>query len=76
MEQLGLRVLKENSCGNEAVDVQPSSLQCREYQGCDEGNRVVWCPHENNLDPQGDFYTHNWPRDAAGTIMKFFEGLR
>ena len=68
--------LKENSCGAEVIDVQPSSLQCREYQGCDGDNPVVWCPHEIDYDSQGDFYTHNWPRDAAGAIMEFFEKLQ
>ncbi len=68
--------MKENACSGESDLVTPYSLECREYRECDAGNAVVWCPHNLDVDPQGNYYPHNWPREAAPTIVEFFRGFK
>ncbi len=68
--------LKENGCELTSELVQPDALKCQLYKNCDGGNTVMWCPHELDKDPRGVLYPHNWPREAAPTIVKFFEGMR
>ena len=68
--------IRENACSAESDAVLPYSLLCRKYQSCDAGNDVIFCPHELDIDPQGNYYPHNWPREATPTIVEFFRGFR
>ncbi len=66
---------EDNECGWASQPVEPSLLKCREYDGCIPSSPVVWCPHELDMDPQGDYYPHNWPREATPAILRFFADL-
>lgn len=68
--------LRENGCTTQSEPVQPDALKCRLYKDCDGGNTVMWCPHELDKDNRGVYYPHNWPREAAPAIGKFFGGFR
>lgn len=68
--------VKENACLSQTKPMEPQTLLCREYAGCDGGNAVVWCPHEIDVDERGVRYTHNWPRDASTAIVNFFNGMQ
>ncbi len=67
--------LRENACGPETVPAEPSRLQCVTYSNCDGGNRITWCPHEQDIDPQGNVYSHQWPEESARTIAEFFDDI-
>jgi polyhydroxybutyrate depolymerase len=68
--------IKENGCQLQTDAVQPESLKCLEYQGCDGGNVVHWCPHQQDNDTRGVFYPSNWPQQAPAAIVDFFDGLK
>lgn len=68
--------LKENACLTDTKPMPPDSLKCQKYVTCDGGNTVVWCPHENDIDSQGNNYPHNWPLSAADAMVSFFKGLK
>lgn len=67
------RVAK-NGCNWDTVDVPPAMLQCLSHASCAE-NPIHFCPHENDLSHDGDYYPHNWPRSAGSAIAKFFGRL-
>jgi polyhydroxybutyrate depolymerase len=68
--------IRENACLTQTKPVEPASLLCREYAGCEGGNTVVWCPHEIDTDEHNRYYPHNWPREAGKTIVEFFRSLK
>ena len=53
--------LRANHCSNNTVPVDPSP--CVEYQGCDAGQPVVWCPWDG---------PHATPGFAGTAIWAFF----
>ena len=55
-----------NHCGTETIDARTSSLDatCVQYQSCDAGHPVYWCPHS---DPTYASTNHGWP-SFAGTL--------
>jgi len=57
------RILATNHCGTTMHAVDPSP--CVQYDGCDAGNPVVWCP----VAGEG----HTIPSFAAGAIATFFK---
>lgn len=67
--------IEENFCGPETVPTEDAYLNCVQYVSCYGGNVVQWCPHRIDTDERGAFYPHNWPRDTAKHIMRFFESL-
>lgn len=69
------QIVAADACEQNTKEVAPSNLQCVEYAGCDGGNTVVFCPHEQDRDRQGNFYPHQWPEGTAKTIVDFFEDL-
>lgn len=64
-----------NRCDNEWKDSEPSEFHCEAAQGCQDGNPVLWCPHENGTDHRGVDYPHNWPRQTSRHIVEFFQSL-
>jgi polyhydroxybutyrate depolymerase len=67
--------VKTNFCEEGTREIEPSEFKCVEYQGCDGGNTVVWCPHEVNEDRRGAFYPHQWPEGTGQAVVDFFEDL-
>jgi polyhydroxybutyrate depolymerase len=69
-----LRV-ESNSCTWDTIPTEPSDLNCVKHTDCSTGNPVAFCPHEKDIDSQGNNYPHNWPRDTAAAIKAFFNDL-
>lgn len=67
--------VRENGCNWETVAVPPETLQCVSHSACPQ-NPVHFCPHENDLAHDGEYYPHNWPRSAGPAIGDFFRGLQ
>ncbi|NLG07273.1 hypothetical protein GX553_02345 [Candidatus Peribacteria bacterium] len=67
--------LEVNACPADASPAQLRSLQCVQYVPCSAGNPVLWCPHEQDYDPRGNYYPHTWPTDFGDTIARFFASL-
>jgi poly(3-hydroxybutyrate) depolymerase len=53
--------VRANHCSNDTVPVDPAP--CVEYQGCDAGNPVVWCPFAGS---------HGTPGFGPTAIWNFF----
>lgn len=68
--------LEQNQCSKDTKPVEPASGNCVMYKGCSDFAPVVWCPHTNDYDSRGEYYTHNWPNFAGKEMLKFFEGLK
>jgi polyhydroxybutyrate depolymerase len=55
-----------------AVEGEPESHACAEYQGCEAGVPVVWCEHsEGGYDDS----THGWPLFGGQQIWEFVQSL-
>ncbi len=65
----------QNYCSFESVPVEPSWGNCVEYKSCLQDAPVIFCPHTNDYDSRGKYYTHNWPKGFGNEIWKFFRGL-
>ncbi len=70
------RFLTQNRCSLESVSVEPVWGSCVEYKGCLDQAPVVFCPHENDYDGRGVYYTHNWPKGMGEQVWKFFQENR
>lgn len=55
-----------------AVEGEPESHGCAAYQGCDDGQAVVWCEHSEG---GYDGSTHGWPLFGGQQIWEFVQGL-
>lgn len=66
--------VEENGCNWSTSSVSPEELLCVSHAECPE-NPVYFCPHENNLSHDGEYYPHNWPRSAGEAVAKFFKSL-
>jgi polyhydroxybutyrate depolymerase len=64
--------LAQNSCLWEFDDTAPQSLLCEVAKQCNDGNEVVWCPHQESTTRNGTYYPHTWPSDASATVIDFF----
>lgn len=53
--------VQANSCSNTTVPVQPAG--CVEYQGCEVGHPVVWCPFNGG---------HSTPSYYSSAVWQFF----
>lgn len=49
------------------------TFECRLYG--DGENPLFWCPHGQDVTPQGRFYPHQWPEGAPQAIVEFFDLL-
>jgi len=52
--------------------VGPDGGNCVEYTDCQTDAPVIWCPHSDSLNEQGNYYPHTWPDFAGKTIWDFF----
>ncbi len=68
--------VEENFCSWDITNSGPEELNCVTHAVCAGGNIVLWCPHTNDKDERGVDYPHNWPRDTARHIIKFFQSIR
>lgn len=66
------QMLRQNSCGQATVPVGPEGGNCVEYIDCQTDAPVIWCPHSDSLNEQGNYYPHTWPDFAGKTIWEFF----
>ncbi len=64
----------ENACEQSASQSEPVTLACVKYAS-GSGNPVVWCPHTINQEGNSGYYPHLWPKEAATTIVSFFESV-
>jgi polyhydroxybutyrate depolymerase len=67
--------LAQNGLEPPAQACEPRSLKCECYGPPETPNPVVWCPHTEDHNRQGRFYSHLWPKDAGAAIMNFFDSL-
>ena len=67
--------LAQNGLEPPARPCEPRNLNCECYGPPGTPNPVVWCPHTQDLNRQGKFYPHLWPREAGIAIMDFFDSL-
>lgn len=74
-EQTFFMRMEENASVDASQITEPKSLNCSEYPSFNKENPVVWCPHTQDTDGQGNYYPHHWPRETASAIVKFFNGL-
>ncbi|MCH9686742.1 MAG: prolyl oligopeptidase family serine peptidase [Deltaproteobacteria bacterium] len=58
-----------NGCDEATVAVDPSP--CITHEGCNEGQPLVWCSHDEP-EPLGG---HHWPTWAGPAIWQFFAGF-
>jgi poly(3-hydroxybutyrate) depolymerase len=67
--------LARNHCGSTTVTVQNFSdrwSNCVQYQGCDAGFPVTWCPHD---DPTYADSYHGWPSFAGPLSWSVFSSF-
>jgi len=67
--------LAQNGLKPPARPCEPRDLNCECYGPPGTPNPVVWCPHTQDLNRQGKFYPHLWPKEAGAAIMEFFDSL-
>lgn len=67
--------LQQNQCSGDFEPVGPSSGNCVKYKECTDYAPVIWCPHTNDYDWKGEYYTHNWPNFVGKEMLGFFAGL-
>ncbi|MBT4917373.1 hypothetical protein HN709_00115 [Candidatus Peregrinibacteria bacterium] len=67
--------LAQNQCSQGYDSVSPFWGNCVQYEGCSDIAPVIFCPHENDYDSRGNYYTHNWPKATGEEIWNFFESL-
>ncbi len=66
------QLLRQNSCWDEIQSVGPEWWNCVEYIDCQKDAPVIWCPHSDSLNEQGNYYPHTWPDFAGEMIWDFF----
>jgi len=67
--------IAQNHCSNQTQLVEPSEGNCVEYQDCNSGAPLVWCPHTIDYSTDGSYYPHTWPSMTGEAIWDFFERL-
>ena len=70
------QMLKQNSCGQATMSVGPEGWNCVLYTDCQKDAPVIWCPHWDSINEQGNYYPHTWPDFAGKTIWDFFEAQK
>lgn len=66
--------IAENGADASAEKAEPASLSCVRYASVN-GNPVDWCPHTIDREGNSGHYPHLWPREAARTMVKFFQSI-
>lgn len=67
--------LSQNGLTPLAEACEPRELNCELYGSRGAENPVVWCPHTQDFNRRGNFYSHLWPQEAGQVIMEFFDLL-
>ncbi|MBN1653733.1 MAG: hypothetical protein JXA30_08155 [Deltaproteobacteria bacterium] len=60
------RWVTANDCANTTTAGNPA--QCQNYDGCDSGYPVIWCPHENDGG-------HQHPSFGRQAVLEFFDSF-
>jgi len=66
------QLLRQNSCGQSTMPIGPEGGNCVEYTDCQKDAPVIWCPHSDSTNEQGNYYPHTWPDFAGKAIRDFF----
>jgi polyhydroxybutyrate depolymerase len=69
------RFLAINGLRGPPAALPSGDLNCVRYGGQSAENPVVWCPHGRTMTWRGNYYPHQWPREAGMMIMAFFASL-
>lgn len=69
------RLLDLNGLHHVPAPLPSSDLNCVRYGAEDAAAPVVWCAHGRTTTRRGDYYPHQWPREAGMLIMAFFASL-
>ena len=69
------RLLSVNDLDGSPEPLPSSDLNCVRYGGADAPAPVVWCAHGRTTTRRGNYYPHQWPREAGMLMMAFFNSL-
>ena len=69
------RLLAANGLRGPPTPLPSNDLNCVRYGEADASARVVWCAHGRTTTWRGNYYPHQWPREAGMLIMAFFASL-
>jgi polyhydroxybutyrate depolymerase len=69
------RLLAVNSLPGRPEPLPSGDLNCVRYGAADARFPVVWCAHGRTTTWRGNYYPHQWPREAGRLIMAFFASL-
>ena len=69
------RLLELNGLHGVPAPLPSSDLNCVRYGAEDAPAPVVWCAHGRTTTRRGNYYPHQWPREAGMLIMAFFASL-
>ncbi len=69
------RLLAANGLRGPPAPLPSADLNCVRYGPSKAGAPVVWCAHARTTTWRGNYYPHQWPREAGMLIMAFFASL-
>lgn len=69
------RLLELNGLHVVPAPLPSSDLNCVRYGAEDAPAPLVWCAHGRTTTRRGNYYPHQWPREAGMLIMAFFASL-
>ena len=67
--------LTQNRSSKISDPTEPSWAHCVRYRDGDKYAPVVWCPHTQDYESDGTYYTHVWPKGTGQEMWKFFQSL-
>lgn len=69
------RLVAVNNLRGRPEPLPSGDLNCVRYGAADAVSPVVWCAHGRTTTRRGNYYPHQWPREAGMLIMAFFASL-
>jgi polyhydroxybutyrate depolymerase len=69
------RLLAVNNLRGRPEPLPSGDLNCVRHGAADALYPVVWCAHGRTTTRRGNYYPHQWPREAGMLIMAFFASL-
>jgi polyhydroxybutyrate depolymerase len=69
------RLLAVNNLRGRPEPLPSGDLNCVRHGAADALFPVVWCAHGRTTTRRGNYYPHQWPREAGMLIMAFFASL-
>src|SRR5512132_3621063 len=69
------RLLAANGLRGPPSPLPSADLNCVRYGPSNAEAPVVWCAHARTTTSRGNYYPHQWPREAGMLIMAFFASL-